>query len=108
MGGVDLIAQIKERYQIRSLKWRHPLARHIIDGCSSKVREGCPADSQADSVVPEELRLASVENHMPEMVSKHRRCRKCSRKGQKKRTRYMCAECDVLLCIAICLSSFHG
>ncbi|GFU47424.1 uncharacterized protein TNCV_3109091 [Trichonephila clavipes] len=48
--------------------------------------------------------LASVGNHMPKMVSNYRRCRKYSRKGQEKRSRYMCAEWDVPLCIATCFS----
>ncbi|GFT83095.1 uncharacterized protein TNCV_629231 [Trichonephila clavipes] len=35
------------------------------------------------------MRLASVGIHMPKMVPNYRRCRKCSRKGQEKRNRYM-------------------
>ncbi|GFU33203.1 hypothetical protein TNCV_4157061 [Trichonephila clavipes] len=37
-------------------------------------------------VVPDDVRLASVRNHISKIVSNYRRCRKCSRKGQEKRT----------------------
>ncbi|GFV36099.1 hypothetical protein TNCV_346151 [Trichonephila clavipes] len=55
-------------------------------------------------VVPDDARLASVGNHIPKMLSNDIRCRKCSKKGQEKRTRYLCPECDVPLCIATCFS----
>ncbi|GFX74626.1 piggyBac transposable element-derived protein 4 [Trichonephila clavipes] len=56
-----------------------------------KKRKRRPASCQAKCVVvPDDVRLASVGNHMPNMVSDCRRCRKCSRKGQEKRTRCVC------------------
>ncbi|GFT86794.1 piggyBac transposable element-derived protein 4 [Trichonephila clavipes] len=63
------------------------LARQLIDGYSSRKRKGRPVSFQAKKcVVPEDVRLASVGNHMPKMVTNYRRCKKCIRKGQEKRT----------------------
>ncbi|GFV60319.1 hypothetical protein TNCV_3469551 [Trichonephila clavipes] len=53
--------------------------------------KGRPANFQAKKyVVLDDVRLASVENHMAKRVSNCKRCRKCRRKGPQKRTRYMC------------------
>ncbi|GFU18398.1 uncharacterized protein TNCV_1980791 [Trichonephila clavipes] len=42
------------------------LARLLIDGYSSRKRKGRPASFQAKKcVVPDDVRLASVGNHMP-------------------------------------------
>ncbi|GFT62342.1 piggyBac transposable element-derived protein 4 [Trichonephila clavipes] len=101
IGLVDGFDRRKERYQTGR--------RSLIDGYSSRKRKGRPASFQANKcVIPDDVRIGSVGNHMPETVSIHRRCRKCSRKGHEKRTRFMCAECDVPLCITTCFSSFHG
>ncbi|GFU65314.1 hypothetical protein TNCV_315231 [Trichonephila clavipes] len=55
--------------------------------CSFPSKEVCSSNA---------ARLASVGNHMPRMISLYRRCKKCSRWSQEKRTH--CAECDVPLC----------
>ncbi|GFY16506.1 hypothetical protein TNCV_735351 [Trichonephila clavipes] len=55
-------------------------------------------------VVLDNVRLANVWDHVPKMVSSYKQCGKCSRMGQEKRTRYMCAECVVPLGIATCSS----
>ncbi|GFW95572.1 hypothetical protein TNCV_1722701 [Trichonephila clavipes] len=55
------------------------------------------ASKQKKCIAPDDVRLASVENHMPKIASNYRRCRKCHRKGQEKKTCYMCAKCDVPL-----------
>ncbi|GFV54948.1 piggyBac transposable element-derived protein 4 [Trichonephila clavipes] len=98
--------------RIRSLDkltFRIALTRQLIDGYSSRKRKGRPASFQVKKcVVPDDVRLTSVENPIPKMVSNYGRCRKCNRKGQEKSTRYMCAECDVPLGMSICFSSFHG
>ncbi|GFU80741.1 piggyBac transposable element-derived protein 4 [Trichonephila clavipes] len=73
------------------------LARQLIDGYSSRKRNGHPASFQVKCVVPDDVSLESVRNHMPKMVSNYRRS---SRKGQEKRTRNMFSECDVPLGIA--------
>ncbi|GFU61763.1 hypothetical protein TNCV_4612401 [Trichonephila clavipes] len=80
----------------------------VIDGYSSSKRKGCFAGFQETTLaVPDDVHQARVGNHMPKMVSNYVRYRKRSRKGQRKRTRYMCAEC-VPLSIAACFLSFHG
>ncbi|GFV14390.1 hypothetical protein TNCV_808221 [Trichonephila clavipes] len=86
------------------LTFRVALACHLID----ENRKGCSASFQAKCVVPNDVRLASVRNHMLKTVSSYRRCRKSNRKGREKKSRYMCAECDVPLCNATCFSSFKG
>lgn len=99
----------KRNRNLDQLTFRIALARQLIDGYSSRKRKGRPASFQAKKcAVPDDVRLASVGNHMPKMVSNYRRCRKCSTKGKEKRTRCICAECDVPLCIGTCFSSFHG
>ncbi|XP_035206323.1 piggyBac transposable element-derived protein 4-like [Stegodyphus dumicola] len=122
MGGFDCFDQRKERYQIgrRSVEWWRRIFYFLTDhGFVNsfilwqtdipRKRRGRPASFQAKlCAVPDDIRLANVGNHMPKMASNYRRCRKCSTKAQEKRTRYMCAVCDVPLCIATCFSSFHG
>ncbi|GFY12326.1 piggyBac transposable element-derived protein 4 [Trichonephila clavipes] len=88
---------------------RIALARPLIQGYSSRKREGRSASLKAKNcVVLVDVRFSSEEIHMPKMVTNYRRFRKCSRKGQEKRTRYVCSELDVPLCIATCVLSFHG
>ncbi|GFX43490.1 piggyBac transposable element-derived protein 4 [Trichonephila clavipes] len=99
----------KRNRSLDQLTFRIALARLLIDGYSSRKRKGRPASFQARKfVVPDDACLPSERNHMPKMVSNYRRCRKCSRKKQEKRTHYMCAEYHVPLCIATCFSSFHS
>ncbi|GFX23599.1 piggyBac transposable element-derived protein 4 [Trichonephila clavipes] len=92
MGGVDRFDQRKEIYQIRrSVKGWHRIFYLLVDLTiiNSFIRwKGGPASFQAKKwVVPDDVSVASVGNHMPKMVSNYRQCRKCSRKGQEKRTR---------------------
>ncbi|GFV76896.1 uncharacterized protein TNCV_689661 [Trichonephila clavipes] len=50
------------------------LARQLIDGYSSRKRKGRPTNFQAKKyVVPDDVRLTSVGNHMPKMISNYRR-----------------------------------
>ncbi|GFX36344.1 piggyBac transposable element-derived protein 4 [Trichonephila clavipes] len=99
----------KRNRSLDQLTFHIAFARHLMDGYSSRKKKGRPVSFQAKKcVVPDDLHLESVGNHyMPKIVSNYRRCRKRLRKEQKKMARYMCAECDVPLCIATCLSSFH-
>ncbi|GFV50044.1 hypothetical protein TNCV_2354291 [Trichonephila clavipes] len=81
------------------------LARQLIDGDSSRKRNGRPASFLAKKcVVPDHVRYLVGEiicqRGFPTMDD--------LRKGQDKRSRYMCAECDVPLCIATYFSSFNG
>ncbi|GFV15755.1 piggyBac transposable element-derived protein 4 [Trichonephila clavipes] len=55
------------------------LARQLINGYSPRKRKRRPASFQAKkSVVPDDVRIASVVNRMPKIAYKYRRCRKCS------------------------------
>ncbi|GFV13997.1 hypothetical protein TNCV_524741 [Trichonephila clavipes] len=79
-----------------------------MDGYSSRKWKRRPTSFQTQKrVVPDDMRLASVRNHMPKIFSNYRRCGKCRRKGQEK-TCYMSVKIDVPLYIATCLASFHG
>ncbi|GFS65529.1 piggyBac transposable element-derived protein 4 [Trichonephila clavipes] len=99
----------KRNRNLDQLTFRIALARQLIDGYSSRKRKGRPASFQVNKcAVPDDVRLASVGNHMPKMISNYRRCRKFSTKGKEKKTSCICAECDVALCIGTCFSSFHG
>ncbi|GFX35468.1 piggyBac transposable element-derived protein 4 [Trichonephila clavipes] len=75
----NLISKSEQRYLNveRRLKRHFPaLARQLIDGYSLRKREGRPASFQAKNyVVPDDVRLGSVGNHMPKMVSNYRRRR---------------------------------
>ncbi|GFV67991.1 piggyBac transposable element-derived protein 4 [Trichonephila clavipes] len=84
------------------LTFRVTLARQLINGYFSRKRKGRPVSFQAKCTVPDNVRIASVENHLTKIVSNYRQCRECIRKGQEK------LECDVPLSIVICLYSLHG
>ncbi|GFV52995.1 hypothetical protein TNCV_2876611 [Trichonephila clavipes] len=76
-----------------------------------KKKEKRPASFQANKgVVLNDVRLTSAGNHLPKIVSNCIRCRKCSRKGQEKRTRSLTYVQNVMfvsLGIATCFSSVH-
>ncbi|GFX59619.1 hypothetical protein TNCV_3753841 [Trichonephila clavipes] len=64
-------SEIKRTYQ---LTFRIELAHQLTDGYSSRKRKECPASFQAKKfVVSDDMRLASMENHVPKMVSNYRR-----------------------------------
>jgi len=45
--------------------------------------------------------------HWPAKSSTNLRCCVCSSRGQRKRTVYMCARCDVGLCVVPCFAEYH-
>ncbi|GFX27587.1 piggyBac transposable element-derived protein 4 [Trichonephila clavipes] len=99
----------KRNISLAQLTFHIALGRQPIDEYSSRKRQGLPASFQVNKcIAPDDVRLTSVGNHMPKMVSNSRRCRKCSRKGQEKGTHYMCTECDVPLFVAACFTFFYG
>jgi len=54
------------------------------------------------------LRLESRHNqHWPAKSSTNVHCRVCSFRGQRKRTVYMCARCEVGLCVVPCFAEYH-
>ncbi|GFV48095.1 uncharacterized protein TNCV_3027791 [Trichonephila clavipes] len=88
-GVVDFhsVASEQKKQKFGPANIRIALARQLIDRYSSRKRKGHPASFQVKKrAVPDDVRLASVRNHMPKMLSNYRRCRKCNRKGQEKRT----------------------
>ncbi|GFU11097.1 piggyBac transposable element-derived protein 4 [Trichonephila clavipes] len=92
-----ILEQVNKRTRsLDQLTFRIALAHQLIDEYSSRQRKRRHASFQGRKcTVPDNIRLACVGNHMPKVVSNYRICRKCSRKGQEKMTRYMCAECSV-------------
>ncbi|GFW99584.1 hypothetical protein TNCV_3418171 [Trichonephila clavipes] len=82
------------------------ITQRRIDGYSSRKRKGRPASFQAKCVVPVDVSLSSVGNHMSKKISN---CiRNAAERDKKEDPSYMCTEWDVTLCIATCFSSFHG
>ncbi|GFW93254.1 transposable element Tcb2 transposase [Trichonephila clavipes] len=64
----------KRNRSLDQLTFRIVLARQLIDGYSSRKRKGRNASFQVKKcVVPDDVRVASVRNHMPKMVSNYRR-----------------------------------
>jgi len=54
------------------------------------------------------LHLESRHNkHWPAKSSTHLRYRLCSSRGQRKRTVYKCARCDMGLCVVPCFEEYH-
>ncbi|GFV97133.1 piggyBac transposable element-derived protein 4 [Trichonephila clavipes] len=102
MEEVDRIGQRKERYKIKKqvnkrnrsldqLIFRIALARQLIDGYSSRKRKGRPDSFQAkECAFPDDVRLASVGNHMPKMVSNYRWCKECNKGTRKEAPLHVC------------------
>ena len=57
--------------------------------------------------VPEDIRL-QPSNHFPEKTDSYHRCRLCSSRKNNKRSRIMCAQCKVWLCVNPCFARFHS
>ncbi|GFW46264.1 piggyBac transposable element-derived protein 4 [Trichonephila clavipes] len=83
--------QVNKRNRgLDQLIFRIALAPPLTDGYSSRKRKEHPANFKAKKcVVLHNVRLASVRNHILNIFSSYRRCRKCSRNGLEKRTRSM-------------------
>lgn len=57
--------------------------------------------------VPDNIRL-QPGNHFPEKTDKYHKCRLCSSRKNNKRSRIMCVQCKVWLCINPCFGRFHS
>lgn len=91
------------------LSFRINLSRQLIGGFTSRKSRNKPVNFLANKrVVPEEIRLVAVGKHLPKKNTTYRRCRLCSSKIQEKRTRFICLQCNVPLCIDPCFTKFHG
>ncbi|GBM86181.1 hypothetical protein AVEN_48192-1 [Araneus ventricosus] len=63
----------KRNRSLDQLTFRLELARQLIDGYSSRKRKGHPASFQVKKCAfPDDVRLPSVGNHMPKLVSNYR------------------------------------
>ncbi|GFY19518.1 piggyBac transposable element-derived protein 4 [Trichonephila clavipes] len=76
---------------LEQITFRIALAHQLIDGYSQRKRKRRPASFQAKKcVVPDDVRSASVENHMTEMDSNYRQGSKCIRKRRKRTRLHVC------------------
>ncbi|GFT21754.1 uncharacterized protein TNCV_2970021 [Trichonephila clavipes] len=81
----------------------------LIDGYSSRKRKGRLASFQTNKcVVPDYLRLASVGEIICQRWFPNTDDVGNVAKRDKKRGSAACVQCDVLLGIVTCFSSFHG
>ncbi|PRD35301.1 UNVERIFIED_CONTAM: hypothetical protein NCL1_11913 [Trichonephila clavipes] len=72
---IVIVASEQKKTKFRPVKFRIALPSQLIDGYSSRKRKGRPAGFQAKKcVVPDDVRLANVGNHIPKMLSNCRRC----------------------------------
>ncbi|XP_023597182.1 piggyBac transposable element-derived protein 4 [Trichechus manatus latirostris] len=91
------------------LSFRLALSRQLTVGQKRKKR-GRPSFmawvKRGVTGVPDEVRLQQVGKHFPVKGSR-RRCRECSTRKKETRTRVMCKQCQVPLCIGPCFEKFH-
>nr|XP_023397070.1 piggyBac transposable element-derived protein 4-like isoform X1 [Loxodonta africana]XP_023397071.1 piggyBac transposable element-derived protein 4-like isoform X1 [Loxodonta africana]XP_023397072.1 piggyBac transposable element-derived protein 4-like isoform X1 [Loxodonta africana]XP_023397073.1 piggyBac transposable element-derived protein 4-like isoform X1 [Loxodonta africana]XP_023397074.1 piggyBac transposable element-derived protein 4-like isoform X1 [Loxodonta africana]XP_023397075.1 len=91
------------------LSFRLALSRQLTVGQKRK-RRGRPSFmawvKRGVTGVPDEVRLQQVGKHFPVKGSR-RRCRECSTRKKETRTRVMCKQCQVPLCIGPCFEKFH-
>lgn len=94
------------------LTFRIQLARQLTSGFTSKQRKGrAPlfiARKRGSVGVPDEVRMANVGDHLPKKIDNYRRCRRCSTRKEEKRTRVVCSNCNVALCLDPCFRLFHS
>lgn len=89
-------------------EFRLRLGRALIDNYSNRKKVIPTFKSKKGGVygVPNEVRLANVGCHMPEIAS-FRRCRFCSTRAKEQRSKYVCSTCRIPLCAAPCFARFH-
>ena len=52
---------------------------------------------------------ATAAIHSSELAAEDRDCKQCSRQpGRRKRTNYICSECQVHLCLGACFRAYHA
>lgn len=95
------------RKNLDQVSFRLRLARQLINGFTSRKRRGRPANFQnKKKSIPEEVKFVNVGRHWPGKGPTSRRCKHCSTKKHEKRTRFLCTNCTVPLCIE-CFPDFH-
>ena len=101
------------------LTFRVALFRRMVSGHSFRCRRSslqgssyvkyrvCGKKRMKTMGVPDSIRLQQG-NHFPIQTSKFRRCRLCSSRTNNKRSRIICGQCNVSLCVAPCFGIFHN
>ncbi|XP_047122154.1 piggyBac transposable element-derived protein 4-like [Schistocerca piceifrons] len=93
-----------QKTEADQLTLRLHLACRFISGFSNRKRRGRPIHFQTPkrgvSGVPDELHLEKVGTHFPTKGTTNRRCCQCSTKNKGKRTKVICGNCRVPLCVA--------
>jgi len=113
-----LLTSIHPDNKLTVLQFRVDLFRGLVRGFSSRQRRSA---SQGASFmryrftggsreklmgVPDDIRLQQT-NHFPEKKDSFHRCRLCSSRKNNKRSRIMCSQCKVFLCVNPCFARFH-
>ncbi|GFS53818.1 hypothetical protein TNCV_731801 [Trichonephila clavipes] len=92
----------KRKRSLNQLTFSSSANRRIF--LKKKKRSRSASFQVKKSVVPDDVRIASVGK----TFSSYRVCRKCCRKEQEKRIRCLCAECDIPLCFSTCFLLFRA
>jgi len=115
----NLYAVVHPDVSPRLLQFRVELFRGLVRGFCSRQRRSAlhgmsfmryrfTGKSREKLMgVPEDIRLHSA-NHFPEKTDVYRRCRLCSSRKNNKRSRIMCMQCKVWLCVNPCFARFHS
>lgn len=126
MGYVDLSDRMANSYSFgrRTLKWTKKLFFHLLDlsvlnaYILAKDKHSSHRDFRmklirsmldpTESVCRSPTSTSSFE-HWPLNTSKRRRCAFCSQKGLQRRSKYICENCNVVLCTdRDCFKEYHN
>lgn len=100
---------------LTQLKYRSLLATELIGSyCGKQKRGPMPQVGRGRKrnhpdgrpSIPNATRLTNVGNHLPEKGPTFRRCAHCSTSKKQKRSRTLCVQCNVALCVE-CFVPFH-
>ena len=115
----NLYAAVHPDPSPRLLQFRVQLFRGLVRGfCSRQRRSSLQGmafmryhftgkSRQKLMGVPEDIRL-QPSKHFPEKTDSYHRCRMCSSRKNNKRSRIMCTQCKVWLCVNPCFARFHS
>jgi len=85
------------------------LVRNLIEEAGrNHYRPTCSMLGRPSAAAANVMRLDS--HHNQKWPAKHKNnihCRVCSERGQRKTTIYICAKCDVCLCVVPCFADYH-
>jgi len=115
----NLYAAVHPDQSPRLLQFRAQLFRGLVRGFCSRQRRSSlqgmsfmrfrfTGKSREKLVgVPEDIRQ-HPSNHFPEKTDSYHCCRLCSSRKNNKRSRIMCTQCKVWLCVNPCFARFHS